>query len=372
MKNFRVPVALAAIVPLLCFAAFAPLAVRAQSFDGGISASGIALTPLERTVLLDMALEVADSAVTERQGVAVVPYLSDGVSEAEFPSVLVNGKSRNRIYERQTRFGNTGLSENAPTEVMVVDRKHPGGTIDYSASIAREEWMDGASLGIRFVLVSPAGEMQYLDGATTGIRMPPALRAAEVPAEEVVAVEPQPEAKPEPAPVKSRHSISGVAGLDLVTGDARSMRNFRLDPQVFSTLSEEVDGAIRERGARIVSVEVTGYASPDGPALVNEGIALERAKELAYFLRDRYGIAPTALTVGAVGEDWKGLREMVAGSDLPYVSAVLEIIDGTESVEQKEVKLRKIMGGGIWRRMSQTMLPELRRVEYLINYEAAE
>lgn len=364
MKKFFLTIALATVFSQTAYTALA------QTFNGGIEATDIRITPTGGSVLLEMKLVVADNAVTKLQGLAIIPYISNGIRTVEFPYVLVNGKNRNRIFERQRKFRNTEIAQNPPREVMVIDRKHKGGTIDYSASVVREGWMDSGVVGVRFVLTSPAGERQYFTATPTELRMPPVPATPPAP---VVVYEPEP-APARIAPVmpeapRSARSVSGSADLDFETGSSRLMPDYKRNPRELAKIKEAMDAVGRDPHAHITSLEITGYASIEGASSVNERLAFDRASELARYLQSNYGIEASASSVRAVGEDWEGLRRMVAGSDLPYMDAVLDIIDSRESADEKETRLRKIMGGNIWRIISRDMLPELRRVEWKINYE---
>jgi hypothetical protein len=121
-----------------------------------------------------------------------------------------------------------------------------------------------------------------------------------------------------------------------------------------------------------VSIEFIGYASPEGRFATNEYLAYDRAQGLARYLQAIYDIPATVLKIRTVGEDWNDLRKMVATSNIQQKTAILEIMDGNEHPDAKESKLRRAMGGSLWNTMIRDMFPELRRVEYKINYETVE
>lgn len=74
------------------------------------------------------------------------------------------------------------------------------------------------------------------------------------------------------------------------------------------------------------------------------------------------------MTVNSVAEDWETCRALVAQSSMPDRQAVLNIIDGKQSSDQKELALKKMPAA--WSYLKQNVLPKLRRVELTIGYGA--
>ncbi len=347
------------------------VAVHAQRTpERGITVSNIVVVPSEDEVRLDMELTVKGDAVTKLQGMAIVPYFSDNDLKAEFPYVLVNSKNRNRIFERQKEFRNTEIITNPPLEVVVVDRKHRDETINYSARIARRPWMDNAVMNFRFSLISPAGETLCYTVATSETNIAERIVTHEpVPSEPIIVEQKQvpvpvvvaPELKPEPSiAVMTRHSISGTVLLD-----------FQAIMAMFTSVQQAMEEIDNDPSARIVALEITGYSSPEGPAFENRTLARERAMAFAHYMQKGYGVSPAITNIHSGGEDWSGLRNMVAESDIPYKNAVLQVFDSGDEPDVKESKLMRAMGGSIWRMMTIEMFPKLRRVEYRIDYETA-
>ena len=73
------------------------------------------------------------------------------------------------------------------------------------------------------------------------------------------------------------------------------------------------------------------------------------------------------MTVNSVAEDWEMCRTLVAQSSMPDKQAVLGILDGRQSPDQKELALKKMTAA--WDYMKENILPPLRRVELTIDYK---
>ncbi len=118
---------------------------------------------------------------------------------------------------------------------------------------------------------------------------------------------------------------------------------------------------------KVQLISITGYASPDGPQAFNDRLARARTTDFTrygdqkYHFSDRY-----RLETRSVAEDWEGLRHSVQHSSMPNREAVLKILDGTASHEEKERQLKEMPAA--WEYLKTDILPELRRVEVVINY----
>ena len=119
---------------------------------------------------------------------------------------------------------------------------------------------------------------------------------------------------------------------------------------------------------QVSAVTITGYSSPDGPEKFNEALAARRANDFKVYLDRKYDFSKKyKVTVNSVAEDWEMCRTLVAQSSMPDKQAVLGILDGRQSPDQKELALKKMTAA--WDYMKENILPPLRRVELTIDYK---
>lgn len=119
---------------------------------------------------------------------------------------------------------------------------------------------------------------------------------------------------------------------------------------------------------QVSAVTITGYSSPDGPVKFNEALAARRANDFKAYLDRKYDFSKKyKVTVNSVAEDWEMCRTLVAQSSMPDKQAVLGILDGRQSPDQKELALKKMTAA--WDYMKENILPPLRRVELTIDYK---
>ena len=139
------------------------------------------------------------------------------------------------------------------------------------------------------------------------------------------------------------------------------------NPKQLGDLNAFLSGLVGDTLRKVQSVAITGYSSPDGPVQLNEKLAAQRAQDFKAYADSKYGLSKRyTVRVNSVAEDWKMCRTLVAQSQIPDRTAVLQIIDGTQTPEQKELALEKLPAA--WNYMKANILPPLRRVEVMIAY----
>lgn len=139
------------------------------------------------------------------------------------------------------------------------------------------------------------------------------------------------------------------------------------NPKQLGDLNAFLSGLVGDTLRKVQSVTITGYSSPDGPVQLNEKLAAQRAQDFKAYADSKYGLSERyTVRVNSVAEDWKMCRTLVAQSQIPDRTAVLQIIDGTQTPEQKELALEKLPAA--WNYMKANILPPLRRVEVMIAY----
>jgi hypothetical protein len=342
-------------------AVFAALSLNlpAQTVNGGVGVSDAKVSREGNSILLEMALDIPKEIVTKYQSMAITPIITNGTEEARFPYVLVNGKNKSRMYKRKEKFDYTRLIENPPAEVVDVDRKYKGGTVDYSAGVVYEPWMDNASVNVEYLVSSCAGASQR---NVANIVMAK-------PAKEVPAIVPVVEPTPELAPV---HYISGTAYLDFPVGSSDIIHSYKNNRSELQSVDDALSRLKNNPKSEITGLTVTGYASPDGRYTENEKLAHDRAISFVRHIQSRYNIPIQFSNVKSVAEDWETFRKMVADSNLANKNEILSIIDGTAAFDAKESQLRRLDGGNTWKALSDTILPRLRRVDYRVDYKLTE
>ena len=141
------------------------------------------------------------------------------------------------------------------------------------------------------------------------------------------------------------------------------------NPQELDGLNAFVDNLVKDTLRQVCAVTITGYSSPDGPLKFNEALAAKRAGDFKAYVDRKYEVSKKyKVTVNSVAEDWETCRALVAQSSMPDRQSVLNVIDGKQSSDQKELALKKMPAA--WSYLKKNVLPKLRRVELTIGYGA--
>jgi tetratricopeptide (TPR) repeat protein len=135
--------------------------------------------------------------------------------------------------------------------------------------------------------------------------------------------------------------------------------------------------AIENSGnSRVSGVVIAGFASPEGTFNYNDQLARDRAAALKSFVVGNTGIPAQKIHIYGGGEDWDGLRDQVALSDIGHKAEILRLIDNAPAWDNrssaiKEQKLKSIGGGEPYRYMYGRFFPDLRNATYLkVFYES--
>lgn len=138
-----------------------------------------------------------------------------------------------------------------------------------------------------------------------------------------------------------------------------------------ASLSGAVEQLRRLKGDTTVvfrQLHLSTGASPEGSNNLNDRLSLKRGTSVRnYFIRE-VPLADSLISLSSHGEDWEGLRELVAASQMPHRDEVLHILDNTpvwvikdgKVVDSRKRRLGMLRGGQPWRYMAKHFYPELR------------
>lgn len=147
--------------------------------------------------------------------------------------------------------------------------------------------------------------------------------------------------------------------------DLSYMNNQKTMTRIVSVFSAENLPYIR-------STRIEAYASPEGPIAFNERLSWERAEAIkGYILTERPMVLASKVTAEGVGENWKGLRELVEKDEnAPNKDQMLAIIDSAMLDKRANSgstykKALVNLGPKTWGHIRRSYLPLL-RMEALI------
>lgn len=129
---------------------------------------------------------------------------------------------------------------------------------------------------------------------------------------------------------------------------------------------------------RIISVEVTGAASPEGNATVNRRLSEERGSRIFEEIRKEMPLPDSITRFEYLGRDWSGLLHLVENDpDVPWQDEALQLIRQIENRkfatgkdnEDDLVMLKRLHNGRPYRYMLALHFPKLRRSSLVISMD---
>lgn len=133
---------------------------------------------------------------------------------------------------------------------------------------------------------------------------------------------------------------------------------------------KDLQAAIREANANerqaIHSLEVAGYASPDGAQALNEKLAKSRQQVSQQFLaRDlKRQKINAGIESNITAEDWEGFRQAVMNSNIQDKELVLRVLSMYTDPEEREAQIKNIAAA--YKAIADQILPALRRSRLIL------
>ncbi|MBR5924752.1 MAG: DUF3575 domain-containing protein [Bacteroidales bacterium] len=131
--------------------------------------------------------------------------------------------------------------------------------------------------------------------------------------------------------------------------------------------------ALEGRSAdEIASINITSFASPEGPQAINDRYCVRRAAALRDYIINQYPALAGKISVHSAGEAWEDLRLAIesdpALSDASR-SQILSIIISNSAADAKEAKLRSLPE---WDHLFEEVFPSLRYARFDVEYREAD
>ena len=347
----------------ILFAGLVACALGASAQTGymkDITVSGKDVQRQGGEVVVRMNLDLSGVKMKQQHTAELVPVLvsKDGTQEQAFPSIVVNGKIRNRALKREEAL--TGNPRYTNVNTTIRRKNGEPQSVDYQATAPFEKWMYDGRLEVREAVTGCAecdegGETSTVDPLVLPRFIPNYVTALREPA---------------PEPVKRRDEVRS-ARLQYRQDSYTTDPKFKDNANVLSEVQASIDAVKENKDLTITGIYVTGYASPEGTVAYNLKLSERRAKTFTdYVKKQNPNLEASLWHVDWKGEDWAGLREEVQKHPrLLKIDEVLAIIDGCEGDQDAcEEKIKALVPPTIYQRLLNEMYGPLRRNDYRIEY----
>ncbi len=309
-----------------------------------------------QTVYIDATIQVDAKYVESKQFLELTPVLETDNQKVGLPSILLNGKNRQKVYEREQHFGN--LKDEHPHYAVIRANDAPEHTIAYKTTIPWEPWMANAKLVLSEDLCGC--------GDNEGRTLPVADRIMRRPDQRYQPVPVFAYMQPDVETRKERAEV-GTAYLEFVVGKYEIRPNFRNNQAELDKIDKSIQLVVTDQDITTDGIELKGFASPEGSYKSNTTLADNRVKSLRTYLAGKYKYKTDFFQIGSEPEDWAGFKvKAEADQQIPNRDQVLAIINSSDEPDAKEAKLRAIPAS--FKYVLDNIFPSLRRTDYKINY----
>lgn len=329
----------------MCVAALATN-MRAQGVSG-VSVSGVDAERNGKYMTVNMNLDLTKLDVESNRAVLITPRLVNGADSVDLKSVGVYGRRRYYHYVRNNESLLSGADE------LSYRAKQKPETVDYSALVPYQKWMDGAQLRLHRTDYGCCSSVLNEEDGRIGQyheEFFPTLVYS----------------RPAGDATKSR-SLSGSAYIDFPVNKTVIYPEYRRNVAELGKIRSTIDSIRNDNDITITQVWLKGYASPESPYSHNTMLAKGRTAALKAYIQKLYRFDSGVIATDYEPEDWAGLRRYVSASNLEHRSEILAIIDSDRNPDAKE-GLIKSRYPDEYRSLLQNCYPALRHTDYRIAY----
>ena len=372
MKNLiRIPMIMA-LSALCCRAGHAQEFYRGEMF-----VTGQQFSLADGRLNIDLSVDFEGLRMPSDESLTLTPVLISGENEQALPAVFINGKEKQKVYQRQKEFAGNGHPAPIPAVVIRNDARMAR-SFRYRVAVPYKEWMKDARLLMRTQECACHGKQgkAYEDRIAGRLNLPENRTSAwdmDTDRKYLAWVN-----FIEPAPGKDTlHAVTGSIpyfgkgkqekGEKTLGELSESKQNL----EIYHRLRNALQNIRREEGTELLKVKVTGYGAPAGNLKKNEMNALARSLNLKAYLRENRLATGIPLEVTWIPEDWDSIAALTRQSGMMFREAALDLIGSVDMDKGRERMLMKLADGKPYRYLAEKIFPEVMRVDYRIEHPPA-
>lgn len=270
----------------------------------------------------------------------IVPTLqaNDGSEQLDLPAISISGRTRAIMLRRMGK------------QVDIIRNKSGEQHYHYTAEVPFALWMKDASLIFR---AKGYGCAECELGDYTTLLTPNALAPLYQPQYRYAMLVPEGEET-------KRREESLTAMITFPVNKTNLNLNLGNNRSEIKRINDKVQELTTNSSLTVDALSLTGYASPEGNADLNQRLSEGRVKSIAAYLVRTYPRFKDHYTSRAMGADWDGLRAAIEESSVDYKEQIIQIIQ-ERAASERTAALRAIDNGKTYAHLLQTYYPPLRR-----------
>ena len=319
----------------------------------GMKVKSASMTRNANLMTVDVAMQLSDFTLSGNQAAVFTPVI---VGESDSLKLHPVGLyARDRWYQ-YLRSGDGPVGGKNETPIRWSERPDE---LAYTETVPYAEWMSDSRLVLLRQNYGCCHNLLDEDrGLMTGyreLRYTPVFHYAQ----------------PVAAEVKSRE-LAGRAYIDFPVNRTEIYPDYRKNPTELAKIIATIDSVRNDADVTVTAITIKGYASPESPWDNNTRLAKGRTATLKNYVQSLYHFPEGFIQTDYEPEDWEGLREFVASSNIAQKDEILALIDdNTLAPDPKELKLKTTYPEE-YRFLLATVYPGLRHSDYTIAYTIRE
>lgn len=176
-------------------------------------------------------------------------------------------------------------------------------------------------------------------------------------------------------------AILGKSGFERVTYDTKNadikfaiqqsnIRSSELKKAEIVAMKDYLKSISDTDNVTIEHLDISAYASPDGPTDLNEKVSAGRETSSEKYLkkelkRSKIEMDDDKFLANATPEDWEGFKELLEKSDIQDKDLILRVLSMYDDPAVREKEIRNLSSA--FDEIKETILPELRRAKLSLN-----
>lgn len=353
MKTLRIFAALSIFASLAAQAApvQAPTVERFTATDTtavGVTINNISMKHNADLMTVGMDFNLADLKLKGDRVIVFAPVIAAPNDTLVMDPISFYGHVRWIQYQRN------GMRPFVIGDETAFKYKQRPASFDYSESVPYEDWMNNATLLIRRCDYGCCNNLLSVEDVPLArwreIRYKPQLRY----------VRPV-------APREKRYVLEGQSYVDFPVDQTIIYPEYRNNEFELDSIQRTIDIARNNPDAKIDTIWLKGFASPESPYSHNTDLAIGRTQALKDYIQNLYNFQGVTMLTDYEPEDWEGLRWRVEESNLENRDAILALIDSSMEPDSKEWKI-KLTYPDDYKFMLMNFYPPLRHTNYKVSY----
>lgn len=354
------------------------LRLEAQIANGKIQINGLNISENENEVSVSFVAHIEKKAVKRNNILVFAPVVTNSQYSVSFPAIIVEGKGAHLAQERREWIA----KETAYYKDAIYTRNQQ--VVEYNCKVAFQPWMQGATLSIESVL---GGCCNYEEQADLILAQNIRLR------------DPQPVVVAEPVTPTVAEQLSTAFPFVIHESEYDESESFKIyddernnslvvyfqlakydivkdymhNAQALNNLVTAINMILDSEDSRVKHLLVSGFASPEGNFEFNNRLAFERAVSVKQYIMETTKMRDEQIKVYNGSVDWRGLRSMVAKSQIPERQKIIHIIDNVPIEDNRGRMLRleelkRLNNGRIYNYLLYEYFPYLRNGAFIKVY----